>query len=235
MKTLVIVPAYDEALNIVQVIENLNSTNPLLDIVIINDASKDNTGELAEKTGKAFVINLPCNLGIGGAVQTGFKFARRYNYDIALQFDGDGQHKASEIHKLLEPVKEGKADVVIGSRFCGESPGFKSTFIRRIGIKLFEVLNSLLIKQRITDNTSGFRAYNKKAIVFLSQHYPNDYPEPEAVILLAKNGFHIEEVFVDMQVRQGGVSSITGLKPVYYMVKVLLAIFISNLRPKLGE
>jgi glycosyltransferase involved in cell wall biosynthesis len=234
-KILVIIPAYNEASNIVNVIEGVKAENPLWHIAVINDASKDNTEKHAEETGKAFVINLPCNLGIGGAVQTGFKFAKRYNYDIALQFDGDGQHKASEIYKLLEPIEREEADVVIGSRFCRLSNGFKSTIIRRIGIKLFEILNSCLIKQKITDNTSGFRAYNKKSISFLSDNYPTDYPEPEAVILLGRNGFHIEEVMVDMQERQSGVSSISGLKPAYYMIKVLLAIFVNTLRPKIME
>jgi len=235
MKILVIIPAYNEAPNIIKVIESIKAENSSWDIVVINDASKDNTGEIAEATNKALVINLPCNLGIGGAVQTGFKFAKRYNYDIVLQCDGDGQHKASEIYKLLDPIKKDEADVVIGSRFCKKNHGFKSTVIRRIGIKLFECINSVLIKQKITDNTSGFRAYNKKVISFLSDNYPTDYPEPEAVILLGRNGFHIKEVMVTMQERQGGVSSISGLKPIYYMIKVLLAIFVNTLRSRVIE
>ncbi len=212
----------------------LKNQNMDWDILVINDCSKDDTGELAENTGKAFVINLPYNLGIGGGVQTGFKFAKKYQYDIAVQFDGDGQHKANEINKLLEPLLFENADVVIGSRFLNNLKKFKSTTSRRFGIMIFDIINSILIGQRITDNTSGFRAYNKKAILFLAEYYPQDYPEPEAVILLGKNGFLIKEVAVEMQERQGGNSSIVGLNSLYYMIKVLLAIFMTSIRPKIN-
>lgn len=230
---LIIVPAYNESQNIVNVIESLTKENPEWDIIVINDGSIDNTGELAESTGKAFVINLSYKIGIGSSVQTGFKFAGKYNYDFALQFDGDGQHKASEINKLLEVVKNKKADVVIGSRFCTKNSIYKPTFLRYLGIKIFEIVNSFLIHQKVTDNTSGFRAYNKKAINFLAESYPSDYPEPEAIILLGKNGFRIKEVFAEMQQRQGGVSSISGLKNIYYMIKVLLSVFLTSTRPKI--
>jgi glycosyltransferase involved in cell wall biosynthesis len=232
-KILIIIPAYNESKNIVSVIESLNNENPSWDLLVINDGSQDRTAELAESTGKAFVINLPCNLGIGGAVQTGFKFAKHYHYDIAVQCDGDGQHRASEIPKLLDPILRGEVDVVIGSRFCQNHDGWKSTFSRRCGIKIFEIVSSLLIKQRIMDNTSGFRAYNKKSIDFLADHYPIDYPEPEAVILLGRNGFTMKEVLVGMQERQSGQSSISGLKSVYYMIKVILSVLINVLRPRI--
>lgn len=231
-KILIIVPAFNEAGTIVSLVEQLSNENPLWDILIVNDGSTDDTGKLAISTGMAIVVNLPINLGIGGAVQAGFKFAERYGYDMAVQCDGDGQHKPSEITKLLEPLMHNKADVVIGSRFCEPHDGWKSTFFRRTGIKVFEVVNSLLIQQRITDNTSGFRAYNKEAIAFLAENYPTDYPEPEAIILLGCNGFRLQEVFVEMQDRQYGRSSISGLRTVYYMMKVLLAIAITSCRPK---
>jgi glycosyltransferase involved in cell wall biosynthesis len=234
-KILIIVPAFNEASSIVHVIDLLHSVNLNWDILVINDCSEDNTGELARSTGKALVIDLPINLGIGGCVQTGFKFAKKNNYDVALQFDGDGQHKICQIKKIIDPILSDEADMVIGSRFCKRHFGFKSTSMRRIGIKLFEIVNSFLIKQRITDNTSGFRAYNKKAISFFAGHYPHDYPEPEAIILLSKNGFRIKEVFTEMQDRIGGESSISGFKAFYYMVKVLFSIFINVLRPKIAE
>lgn len=233
MKALVIIPAYNEAANIAAVIEAIKLQDPSLDIIVVNDGSSDNTGPIAEATGKTRVINLAVNLGIGGAVQTGLKFARDNNYDIAVQFDGDGQHIASEISKLLAGIKNNEADVVIGSRFCYKHDGWKSSFLRRFGIKIFERINSVLIGQNITDNTSGFRAYNKKAISFLADNFPTDYPEPETIILLGRNGFKIKEAPVEMQERRGGASSISGLKTVYYMIKVLLAISMVSIRPKI--
>jgi len=232
-RILIIIPAYNEAAGIAALLESLHRQNPAWDIVVINDGSKDKTGEMAEATGLAFVINLPCNLGIGGAVQTGFTFAKRYDYDLAVQCDGDGQHPAQEIPKLFAPIFAQDADVVIGSRFCEMHDGWKSTWGRRIGIKVFEVVNTFLIQQRITDNTSGFRAYNKQAIHFLAEHYPQDYPEPEAVVILGRHGFRIREVPVMMQARQYGSSSISEFKSLYYMVKVLLAILINMIRPKI--
>ena len=234
-KILIIVPAFNEAKNILNVINSLKNENNFWDIIVINDGSSDETGYIANSSGKAFVINLIFNLGIGGAVQTGFKFAYRNGYDIAIQFDGDGQHIASEVNKLLNPIIEGSADVVIGSRFLGKNNGWKSTLSRRIGIKTFYLINYILIKQKITDNTSGFRAYNKRAIKFLSANYPTDYPEPEAVILLGRNGFVINEVFTPMKQREGGKSSIYGIKSAYYMIKVLLSVFFTFVRPKISS
>ena len=233
MKILVIIPAYNESSNIVNVIEDVKMANSEWDILVVNDCSKDNTGELAEMTHKASVINLPANLGIGGGVQTGFKYAKKYKYDIALQLDGDGQHKAVEIFKLIGPIILLQADVVIGSRFIKLNDGFKSTGTRRIGIKIFEWVNSIIIGQKVTDNTSGFRAYNQKAIHFLADNYPTEYPEPEAVVLLGRNGFKIKEVSVKMVERQGGKSSIFGWKSIYYMIRVLLGIMMNVIRRKL--
>lgn len=235
-KTLIIVPAYNEAGSIGTVIASLHTINPSWGIFVVNDGSTDNTGALAEAVGNAFVANLPCNLGIGGAVQTGFKYAARHNYSYAVKFDGDGQHKAEEISNLLQMVIDNKADVVIGSRFLGNAEGYKSTRTRRLGIRLFEFINSILIGQRITDNTSGFRAYNRKSIEFLADHYPSfDYPEPEEVILLAKNDFSIREVSVAMKERLTGKSSISPSRSCYYIVKVVLAVLMTAIRPKIRE
>ena len=232
-KILIIVPAYNEADNIRGVIQKLQEENETWDVLVINDASSDNTSAIARETGFAEVIDLPFNLGIGGCVQTGFRYARKKNYDIALQFDGDGQHSAEEIYKLLDIVKSKQADVAIGSRFAQKHDGFKSSAYRRAGIRLFEWFSYLLIHQRITDHTSGFRAYNRKAVHFLADHYPSDYPEPEVVILLGKNGFKIKETFTQMHERKGGVSSIPLTKGPYYMIKVMLAMFMSAIRSKI--
>ena len=231
-KILVIVPAFNESENIREVISKLHSENAGWDILVINDASEDKTSEIARATGQAEVIDLPFNLGIGGCVQTGFRYARRNGYDFALQFDGDGQHSADEIHKLLELVRSGEADVAIGSRFRQKHDGFKSSSSRRLGIRIFEWFSFILIRQRITDHTSGFRAYNRKALNFLADHYPSDYPEPEVVILLGRNGFTIRETFTQMHERKGGVSSIPITKGPYYMIKVMLSMFMSAIRSK---
>ena len=230
---LLIVPAYNEEKNIAAVIEDLETLHVDVDILVINDGSTDKTAQFARSSGRARVVDLPKNLGIGGAVQTGFKYAARNNYQIAIQFDGDGQHRADEIPKLLRVLHEQGVNMVIGSRFLESQAGYRSTFARRIGIRLFQSVNSLLIGQRITDNTSGFRAYDRPAIAFLARNYPVDYPEPEAVILLGRNGFNIAEVFTPMRQRQGGDSSIAGIKGGYYMVKVLLAILMTALRKPL--
>ncbi|MFN3428421.1 MAG: glycosyltransferase family 2 protein [Candidatus Sericytochromatia bacterium] len=228
-RVLAIVPAYNEQEAIAGTIAGLRRQAPEMDVLVVNDGSLDRTAAVARATGEAIVVDLPCNLGIGGAVQTGFKYAERHGYDMAIQFDADGQHLSSEIDKLLAPLRAGAADVVLGSRFLGLK-SFSSTPARRLGIYMFYLVNSLLIGQAITDNTSGFRAYNRRAIAFLADHYPTDYPEPEAVILLKKNGFTLAEVPVAMQARQGGASSIAGLWSAYYMVKVMLAIAVTSLR-----
>lgn len=231
MRICVVVPAYNEEANIASVIQELKTYRQDLTIVVVNDGSLDRTGSIAESTGQAVVLNLPCNLGIGGGVQTGFRYAARQGFDIAIQFDGDGQHIAAEIDKILAPIEADEADFVIGSRFIDDArSSYQSTFARRIGIRLFSWLNSLIIRQHITDNTSGFRAYNRRAFCLLAQFYPVDYPEPEAVILLGKNGFRIREVAVEMRARAGGESSISGLKSAYYMFKVMTSILIAAIR-----
>jgi len=229
MKALAIIPAFNEAGNILNTINDIVRDFPAIDILVVNDGSLDNTAELVKST-KAFLIDLPINLGIGGAVQSGFKFAVQNNYDIALQFDGDGQHIAKEISKILQPIYDNQSDVVIGSRFLVKESSFKSSFMRRKGIWIFKIVNYLLIKQVITDNTSGFRAYNKKAITYLAQHYPVDYPEPESVVMLGKQKFLIKEVSVNMRQRSFGSSSIHSYKIIIYMFKVLLSIIMTSLR-----
>lgn len=228
--TLVIVPAFNEGWNIESLIDEIHGKGHL-DILVVNDSSNDNTETIARKTKKAHVITLPHNLGIGGAVQTGFKFAAKFGYDYVLQVDADGQHIVDEIPRLLKLVKLGKSDVAIGSRFNKKHRGYKSSFTRRIGIKILEWIGMILINQRISDTTSGFRAYNKKAVNFLAKSYPTDYPEPEAIILLGKSGFKMSEVFTEMKAREGGKSSISK-NGVFYMIKVTLGMIMTYMRPK---
>jgi glycosyltransferase involved in cell wall biosynthesis len=227
-RVLAIVPAFNEEAAIAGTIADLRVGHPDLDLVVINDGSDDRTSEVARAQG-ATVVDLPANLGIGGAVQTGFKYAARNGYDVAIQVDADGQHLGDEIGKLLGPVLDGEADVAIGSRFL-LGGGYRSTAARRMGIAIFRLVNWLVLGRTITDSTSGFRAYNKRALAFLAEHYPMDFPEPEAVVLLVKNGFGLVEVPVRMQDRQGGASSIGLGRAAYYMVKVLLAVLVNASR-----
>lgn len=221
-KNLVIIPAYNEAENIGSVVDEIKSTALPLDILVIDDGSIDHTTEVAQAHG-ARVVRLPINLGIGGAVQTGFKFARDNGYDVAIQIDGDGQHIPSELPILLDVLARNEADLCIGSRYIGERQ-YRTPFARRLGMIVFTAVNSLLIGQRVTDNTSGFRAYNRRAIEFLSRYYPTDYPEPEVVVILGRTGFRIQERAVKMRPRHSGESSINSWRAIYYMIKVLLAI-----------
>lgn len=231
-RVLIMIPAYNEALNIIDVIESLHNRNADWDILVINDESHDATGKLARSSSLANVIDLPFNLGIGGCIQTGFKYAAKHGYDLAVQFDGDGQHLAGEIDKITGPILSGDVDVCIGSRFYENHSGYRSSRSRRFGIKIFGLLTRILIRQKITDCTSGFRAYNKEAISFLSENYPVDYPEPEAIILLGRNNFRIREVLTEMQDRRWGRSTITFINSPYYMIKVMLGMVMTALRQK---
>jgi glycosyltransferase involved in cell wall biosynthesis len=228
---LVIVPAYNEEGSISSVIREIRATDSQMDILVVNDGSVDRTESEARATG-CKVVSLPFNLGIGGAVQTGFRYAAAEGYSIAVQVDGDGQHLPSEIPKLLEPIKNRQADVVIGSRFI-EKKGYTTSWVRRMGVAVFVTLNSLVLKKKISDNTSGFRAYDRRAIQFLAQYYPQDYPEPESVITLGKNGFRLAEVPVKMRERIHGQSSISAARSIYYMVKVVLAIFVDLFKERI--
>jgi glycosyltransferase involved in cell wall biosynthesis len=233
-KILAIVPAFNEENTIVGVIESLASGAIRADILVVNDDSADETSKRARETGKAMVIDLSQNLGIGGCVQTGFRFAVENNYDTAFQFDADGQHQASDLPALLGPLGNDETDVVIGSRFISNNDGYRSSFPRRLGIRILSVTTRVLIGQGISDCTSGFRAYNRKAIAFFAENYPVDYPEPEAIIMLGKNGFRIREVGVNMLPRQGGKSSISFRRGTfYYMIKVMLGMAMTAVRPKI--
>ncbi len=232
-RTLVVVPAYNEATSLPGVLDDLAEHAPECDVCVVDDASTDETPDIARARG-VWLLELPANLGIGGAVQTGFRFARRCGYDAAVQVDGDGQHPACEIGRLLEPVRRDEADAVIGSRFLGESE-FRSTAMRRVGIRLFEWVTRVTAGVTVRDTTSGFRAYNRRAVRFLADAYARDYPEVEAITRLARNGFRIVEIPVSMRARQGGESSISGLDSLYYLVKVSLASIVSSIRPRQGR
>jgi glycosyltransferase involved in cell wall biosynthesis len=228
-KVLIVVPAFNEEKNVLQVIEEIRTSLPEVDILIINDCSTDNTSLLAKSKKDVKVVDLPYNLGIGGAVQTGFRYAYDNGYDYAVQIDGDGQHIAGEVRKLITVIENEICDMVIGSRFL-DTKSFRSTRARRAAIRLFYYLYRILIGIKVTDGTSGFRAYNRKCLAILRNNYPDDYPEPEAVVILKKNGLIIREVGVLMRERAHGKSSITPLKSLYYMAKVALSIFFSYLR-----
>jgi glycosyltransferase involved in cell wall biosynthesis len=231
MKILLIVPAYNEEQSIVSVCNNIKKYAKHADYIVINDGSTDRTSELCE-INKIPCINLFDNLGIGGAVQTGYIYAEKHNYDMAIQFDGDGQHDIKYLNKLLEPIKKGQADLCVGSRFIDDKSDFRSTITRRFGIKLISVLIKILTGEKITDPTSGFRAVNKKVIAEFAEEYPTDFPESESLVSLIRKGYKIKEVPVNMYERISGISSITMLKSIYYMIKVTMAIIIKNLSTK---
>ncbi|MCR0263987.1 glycosyltransferase family 2 protein [[Clostridium] innocuum] len=224
MKVLLIIPAYNESNNLNKIMNDIAKYN--YDAIIINDHSIDNTEELCIKNNYPF-ITLISNLGIGGAVQTGYKYAEKHNYDIAIQFDGDGQHNIADVEKLIKPIKNNTADFVIGSRFLHKNEeGFKSTVSRRIGIKLISLIIGFVCKQKITDPTSGFRAANKKIIHLFSDLYPVEYPEPESTVYLIKNNYRVKEIDTIMNERIEGKSSIRALKSLYYMINVILSIIV---------
>lgn len=230
-KVLVVIPAFNEEETIVAVITDIKTECPDYDILVVNDASRDNTSMLARSTDMAQVIDLPVNLGIGGAVQTGFKYAYKHNYQCVVQFDADGQHRACDLSRLVHLVVNHKCDVAIGSRFVSKKRAKETDLLRRIGIIIFEFLSLLLIGKRVRDHTSGFRAFNRESLTFIMHEYPVDYPEPEIVVLLVRNKFHIKEIFTQMYSRQGGASSIPVLKGPYYMFKVTIAMLAARLRP----
>lgn len=226
--TLVIIPAFNEQENLPSLVQKLRQLETELDILIINDRSQDHTAQICKEL-NVNAIHLPCNLGIGGAVQTGYRYAQMHGYEYAVQVDGDGQHDPRYITEIMKPLLAGQADLVIGSRYINRL-GFQSTAIRRLGIKYFSILIQLLIRQKVTDPTSGFRACNAGVIELFSRFYPADYPEPESIVFIRRHGYIIAEVPVIMQVRLGGSSSIKSIRTLYYMVKVSLAILIDKLR-----
>lgn len=227
---LIILPAYNEEANIQRVIHGVRAcVPPSAHVLVINDGSRDATGRLAAEAG-AFVLNMPYNVGIGAAVQTGFQFAARYGYDIVIRNDGDGQHAPEDIQKLLDALQNGLADVVIGSRWMGDSRDYGTPLTRRLGIAVLSSLLTLICRQPITDPTSGFSGYNQRAIQLLAANYPHDYPEPEAIVIAHRAGLRLLEIPVTMHARQHGASSITPIRSIYYMIKVTLAILINMLR-----
>ena len=227
MKKLIIIPAYNESSNIVNTIRTIESDASDFDYIIIDDCSTDNTLAICQKQGFN-VISLPINLGIGGAVQTGYRYAQRCGYDVAVQVDGDGQHNPCYLEKMVEVLVQSSVNMVIGSRFITKE-GFQSSFARRIGIKYFTWLIALLTGKKITDATSGLRLIDRSLIERFANHYPDDYPEPETVVDVLVSHFKVKEIPVVMNERQGGVSSISLTKSVYYMIKVTLAILVVRL------
>jgi len=228
LRVLTIVPAYNETATIEFVVNDiLNKVNDIK-VCVVDDGSIDDTKIKALKLG-AVVLSHPFNMGIGAAVQTGFLYALQNNFDVAVQIDGDGQHDPAFIPNMIDIIQQNKSDVVSGSRFL-EKGGYKSSFPRRIGITFFELVNRLLTGQRITDSTSGFRAFNRNAIALLAYNYPEDYPEPEVLIILKRAGLKVMEIPVVMRARQGGQSSIRGFKSFHYMVKVILALLMQSIK-----
>lgn len=227
MKILIIIPAYNESESIEHVIAHLTKQASGYDYLIVNDGSTDDTLAICEKCGYQY-LNLPINLGIGGAVQAGYIYARKNHYDIAVQMDGDGQHDIAYLEEMLKPLLSEEADVVIGSRFI-KKEGFQSSQTRRIGIGILSFLIRITTGRKIIDVTSGYRAVNRRFIEIYSRDYPTDYPEPEAIVTAVMHRGKVIEVPVQMKAREGGKSSITFRKSIYYMIKVTLAILICRL------
>jgi glycosyltransferase involved in cell wall biosynthesis len=209
LRRIVIVPAFNEERSIAAVIAEIRAADPEFELVVIDDGSTDRTAAVAAAAG-ANVLTLPFNLGIGGAVQTGYQYALEKGFDLAVQVDGDGQHDPGEIASLLEPILDGQADMVVGTRFA-TAGGYRGTRVRRVGIRLFAAIVSLIVRARVTDTTSGFRAVNRKAIRLFAADYPPDYPEAEATVLLARHKLRMVEVPMQMRVRETGNSSIRDI------------------------
>lgn len=228
MKKLVIIPAYNEEKSICATVQDVLEHAPGFDYVVINDCSKDNTLQICRENGLN-VVDLPINLGIGGAIQTGYRYAVENGYDVAVQFDGDGQHDARFLQEMADRLEAENLDMVIGSRFI-ENEGFQSTGLRRMGIRFFEVLLRILFGVRITDATSGMRMCTRDVFEEFSMEYPQDYPEPETIACLLHRKRKVSEIPVVMRERKAGVSSINPMKSIYYMIKVSMAILIERMR-----
>jgi glycosyltransferase involved in cell wall biosynthesis len=228
LRSIAIVPAHNEEASLGALLAELRAAEPDLAVVVINDGSTDSTTRVAEAAGVP-VVNLPFNIGIGGTVQTGYQYALEHGFDVAIQVDGDGQHDPTEIARVLEPIFDDRADLVVGTRFVSGG-GYRGTRARRVGIHIFASVVSLMVGQRVSDTTSGFRAVNGKALRLFASQYPHDYPEVESIVLLSRHGLRMLEVPVKMRVRETGASSITALRAAYYMIKVLLALFIGLFR-----
>lgn len=228
-KTLVIIPALNEAESILDVISSIQQHAPWADVAVLNDGSTDATGEIAQAAG-AVVLHMPYRVGIGASVQAGYMFADHYGYEVVVRVDGDGQHPIEDIPRLVCGLEQQQVDLIIGSRYI-EDRGYSGSVARRAGSLILANLISAITGSRITDPTSGFTAANRRTIRLCAQVYPHDYPEPEALVILHRAGLRICEIPVTMKPRQGGRSSITTLRSAYYMIKVILAILIGLLRP----
>lgn len=230
-KVYILIPCYNEEGNIGNLLQEIKNLTQNFISVVVDDCSSDNTLAEAKQEENTDILELPINLGVGGAVQTGFKYALENNAQYVVKLDGDGQHDPADIEKLLKPLKENTSDIVIGSRFLNEGQGFRSTFFRRLGIKLLQVYCRFLTGKKITDPTSGFRAYNCTALAFMANNYPSfDYPEPEEIVLATQNNLKITEISVSMREREKGESSITPLGSFYYMLKVMLSMLFIRIR-----
>jgi len=228
MKKVAIVPALNEEGSIGRVIDEIRAFDPELDVLVIDDGSVDRTTDAA-RAKAAIVLRLPFNLGIGGAVQTGFRYAYEHGYDLVVRVDGDGQHDPAQLQTIVDPVLRGDADICVGSRFV-TNDGYRSSASRRLGIRVLAWTASRLTGQRVTDPTSGFQAVNRNGIALFAADYPHDYPEVEAIVMVEKHRLRLLEVPVAMREREHGRSSITAARSVYYMAKVLLAIFVGSFR-----
>ena len=231
-KLLVIIPAYNEEAAILRTVADVNAHCPEADVLVVNDCSKDFTREKLREAGVCYV-DLPVNLGIGGGVQTGYAYAVEQGYDVTVQFDGDGQHRADCIHSLIAPVLQGKADMAVGSRFMQDAKqqeGFRSSAARRTGIRIISALIRLCTGKTVRDATSGFRACGRSMTAYFASNYAQDYPEPEAIVTALSSGFRVTEVPVTMNERQGGVSSIRAFGSIHYMIKVCLAVLLAGVR-----
>ena len=232
-RNLAIVPAYNEAEAIAATVTEIRRWAPEFDVLVIDDGSRDATAKRARRTG-ATVLSLPFNLGIGGAMQSGYIYAREHDYDIAVQVDGDGQHDPHHIRDLHARLNgDPGLNMVTGSRFLDpQAGGYRSSAVRRVGIRLFARLASLITRQRVTDPTSGFRMTDRRGIELFARDYPHDYPEVEAILLMHAHRLHSCEVAVAMEARVTGESAISSTQSVYYMVKVLLAVFVALFRAR---
>lgn len=228
MKKLVIIPAFNESGSILRAVQDIKEHAPGFDYVVINDCSTDDTLKVCQENGLNYV-NLSVNLGIGGAVQTGYLYGCQNHYDLAVQFDGDGQHDAAYLEQMAEELVRTNSDMVIGSRFI-EKEGFQSSGLRRVGIRYFSALIRLVTGARVTDPTSGMRMVNRDVMKIYAENYPKDYPEPESVVAILREKKKVTELPVIMREREEGTSSIAGPKSAYYMIKVTLAIFMEILR-----
>lgn len=228
LRRIAVVPAYNEEHSVAAVIAEIRAADPEMAIVVVDDGSRDATQSVAQRAG-ATVLSLPFNVGIGAAVQAGYQYALEHGFDVAVQVDGDGQHDASELGRLLEPIADGSADMVVGTRFSGKH-SHRPPPSRRIGIWIFARFVSMIVRETVTDTTSGFRAVNRKVIRLFAADYPNDYPEVEATVLAYRYRLRVAEVPVRMRDRHSGRSSITPIRSVYYVVKVSLALLVGLFR-----